>query len=398
MTKKSKKVIDTTGVRALNPRDPDTKYMGDEPLFALQPEPDLRNHALGRALNWYSKFYGRKDAKDLLIQYLELSNRKDDAKIIRKVADNELMMSWCWVARMKLRGLELTEHEETTLENEIQRLIKAVHKPEIKVSKTSVTKIAEDKEPVNRPNVQEIMKEKAREAGGELEGLFDDFVLSGAPSKFATKALDEVAKKNVLPQHISILTDVWKKKLNEFTELLEAKDKQLVEGYSYLTKTQVKNIIKFIEQVIADLNSYISVKKAAKAPRARKAVPVEKLVSKLKYLKEFKDPAMKLDLISLHPVKLHGASECYLYDSAKRKLIYLCADEYSKSFTVKGTAILGFDSGKSQVKTIRKPGEQLKEFLKLGKPSGRKFFADIKAVATSFNGRTNENMLILKAW
>jgi hypothetical protein len=107
---------------------------------------------------------------------------------------------------------------------------------------------------------------------------------------------------------------------------------------------------------------------------------------------------MKLDLVSLHPVKLHGASECYLYDSAKRKLIYLCADEYSKSFTVKGTAILGFDSGKSQVKTIRKPGEQLKEFLKLGKPSGRKFFADIKAVATSFNGRTNENMLILKAW
>lgn len=397
MTKKSKKVIDTTGVRALNPRDPDTKYMGDEPLFALQPEPDLRNHALGRALNWYSKFYGRKDAKDLLIQYLELSNRKDDAKIIRKVADNELMMSWCWVARMKLRGLELTEHEETTLENEIQRLIKAVHKPEIKVSKTSVTKIAEDKEPVNRPNVQEIMKEKAREAGGELEGLFDDFVLSGAPSKFATKALDEVAKKNVLPQHISILTDVWKKKLNEFTELLEAKDKQLVEGYSYLTKTQVKNIIKFIEQVIADLNSYISVKKAAKAPRARKAVPVEKLVSKLKYLKEFKDPAMKLDLISLHPVKLHGASEAWVYDTAKRKLHHYIADEYSKSFTVKGNTILGFDTSKSEVKTLRKPGEQIKEVMG-SKPAARKFFADIKAVATQPNGRFNESMIILKAF
>lgn len=397
MTKKSKKVIDTTGVRALNPRDPDTKYMGDEPLFALQPEPDLRNHALGRALNWYSKFYGRKDAKDLLIQYLELSNRKDDAKIIRKVADNELMMSWCWVARMKLRGLELTEHEETTLENEIQRLIKAVHKPEIKVSKTSVTKTVEDKEPVNRPNVQEIMKEKAREAGGELEGLFDDFVLSGAPSKFATKALDEVAKKNVLPQHISILTDVWKKKLNEFNELLEAKDKQLVEGYSYLTKTQVKNIIKFIEQVIADLNSYISVKKASKAPRARKAVPVEKLVSKLKYLKEFKDPAMKLDLVSLHPVKLHGASEAWVYDTAKRKLHHYIADEYSKSFTVKGNTILGFDTSKSEVKTLRKPGEQIKEVMG-SKPAARKFFADIKAVATQPNGRFNESMIILKAF
>jgi len=397
MTKKSKKVVDTTGVRALNPRDPDTKYMGDEPLFALQPDPDLRNSAIGKALNWYSKFYGRKDAKDLLIQYLELSNRKDDAKTIRKVADNELMMSWCWVARMKLRGLELTEHEETTLENEIQRLIKAVHKPEIKISKTSITKATEDKDPVNRPNVQEIMKEKAREAGGELEGLFDDFILSGAPSKFATKALDEVAKKNVLPQHISILTDVWKKKLNEFTQLLEAKDKQLVEGYSYLTKTQVKNIIKFIEQVIADLNSYISVKKAAKAPRARKAVPVEKLVSKLKFLKEFKDPSMKLDLVSIHPVKLHGASEAWVYDTAKRKLHHYIADEYSKSFTVKGNTLLGFDTSKSEIKTLRKPGEQIKEVMG-SKPAARKFFDSIKAVAVQPNGRFNENLIILKAF
>ncbi len=397
MTKKSKKVVDTSGVRALNPRDPDTKYMGDEPLFALQPDPDLRNSALGNALKWYSKFYCRKDAKDLLIQYLEMSNRKEDAKTIRKVADNEIMMSWCWVARMKLRGLELTEHEETTLENEIQRLIKAVHKPEVKLSQTSVRQSTEGKEPVNRPNVQEIMKDKAREAGGELEGIFDDFILSGAPSKFATKALDEVAKKNVLPQHISILTDVWKKKLNEFNELLEGKDKQLNEGYDYLTKTQTKNIVKFIEQVIADLNSYISVKKAAKAPRARKAVPVEKLVSKLKYLKEFKDPAMKLDLVSVHPVKLHGASEAWVYDTAKRKLHHYIADEYSKAFTVKGNTILGFDTSKSEVKTLRKPGEQIKEVMG-SKPMARKFFNDIKAVATQPNGRFNENMIILKAF
>lgn len=397
MTKKAKKVVDTTGVKALNPRDPDTKYMGDEPLFALQPEPELRNTAVGRSLNWYSKFYGRKDAKELLIQYLELSNRAADARIIKKVADNELMMSWCWVARMKLRGLKLTEHEETTLENEIQRLIKAVHKPEVKFSQTSINKSVEEKEPVNRPNVQEIMKDKAREAGGELEGVFDDFILSGAPSKFATRAVDEVAKKNVLPQHISILTDVWKKKLNEFTELLEGKDKQLNEGYGYLTKTQTKNIIKFIEQVIADLNSYISVKKASKAPRARKAVPVEKVVSKLKYLKEFKDPAMKLDLVSLHPVKLHGSSEAWVYDTAKRKLHHYIADEYSKSFTVKGNTIIGFDTSKSEIKTLRKPGEQIKEVMG-SKPAARKFFADIKAVATQPNGRFNENMIILKAF
>jgi hypothetical protein len=36
--------------------------------------------------------------------------------------------------------------------------------------------------------------------------------------------------------------------------------------------------------------------------------------------------------------------------------------------------------------------------MKLGKPAGRKFFDEIKAVGASPNGRTNENMIILKAW
>ena len=108
--------------------------------------------------------------------------------------------------------------------------------------------------------------------------MFDEYITSGAGAKHTLRPIDEVAKKNVMPQHISLLTDVWKKKLNEFEEVLKGTDVQLVQGYQHLTKTQIKNIVKFIEQVLNDLNSYISVKKAAKAPRQRKAVPVEKIV------------------------------------------------------------------------------------------------------------------------
>ena len=126
-------------------------------------------------------------------------------------------------------------------------------------------------------------------------------------------------------------------------------------------------------------------------------MPVEKVVSKLKYLKEFKDPAMKLDLVSLHPVKLHGASEAWVYDTAKRKLHHYIADEYSKSFTVKGNTILGFDNIKSEIKTLRKPSEQIKEVMG-SKPAARKFFAEIKAVSVQPNGRFNEHMIILKAF
>lgn len=379
---------DHSQVKALNPRDADVQHYGDEPLFVLQPDEDKRRVALMRSFTWYHRFYGKKDAKELLSQYLELNNRPADAKILRKVHENEFLLTLCWLARMQLRGLSLTEHEELTLNNEIARLLKIVHKPEEVKVETEVSA---------RPNIQDILKEKARDAAGELEGLFDEFITSGAPTKHSLKPMDEVAKKNVMPQHISLLTEVWKKKQNEFEELLKGVDKQLVEGYTYLNKTQIKNVLKFIEQVLNDLNSYISVKKAAKAPRARKAVPVEKQVAKLKYLKTFKDTATKLDLISIHPTKLHGASEAWVYDTAKRKLHHYIADDYSKAFTVKGNTLLGFDTSKSEIKTLRKPAEQLKEIMG-SKPAARKYFNDIKAVATTPNGRFNEGMIILKAF
>ena len=392
--KPAKKIIkasDYSQVKTLNPRDPDIEYLGPEPMFAVQPDPDRRRVALMRSFTWYGRFYGKKDAKEFLSQYLDLRERPQEAKIMRKIDEKECINTLAWLARMELRGLELSETESNTLQNEIKRLLETVNKPE--VIEATVTGA-----PVTaRPNIQDILKDKAREAGGELEGLFDEYITSGASTKHTLRPMDEVAKKNVMPQHISLLTDVWKKKLNEIEEVLKGTDAQLVQGYSHLTKTQLKNVVKFIELVISDLNSYISVKKAAKAPRARKAVPVEKQVAKLKYLKTFKDTASKLDLVSISPIKLHGASEAWVYDTAKRKLHHYIADDYSKTFTVKGSTLLGFDTAQSEVKTLRKPSEQIKEVMG-SKPAARKYFKDIKAVSTTPNGRFNDAMIILKAF
>ena len=390
--KPARKVIkasDYSQVKTLNPRDPDTEYLGPEPMFAVQPDEDRRRVALMRSFTWYGRFYGKKDAKEFLAQYLDLRERPQEAKIMRKIDEKECINTLAWLARMELRGLELSETESDTLQNEIKRLLETINKPQ--VVEATVPEVS------NRPNIQEILKDKAREAAGELEGLFDEYITSGAGAKHTLRPMDEVAKKNVMPQHISLLTDVWKKKLNEIEEVLKGTDSQLVQGYQHLTKTQLKNIVKFIELVISDLNSYISVKKAAKAPRARKAVPVEKQVAKLKYLKVFKDTANKLDLLSISPIKLHGASEAWVYDTAKRKLHHYIADDYSKTFTVKGSTLLGFDSAQSEVKTLRKPAEQIKEVMG-SKPAARKYFKDIKAVSTTPNGRFNDAMIILKAF
>jgi len=78
-------------------------------------------------------------------------------------------------------------------------------------------------------------------------------------------------------------------------------------------------------------------------------------------------------------------------------LHHYVADEYSKVLLVKGNALIGFDKKQSELKTLRRPAEQIKGVTG-SKPAARKFFKEIKAVAASPNGRFNINMIILKAF
>lgn len=366
--------------------DQHTAY-GHEPKFLSQPEPERLNWELGKALNWYNAICAKKNAKPFILEYLTHNGKKVEAKLIKSVPDTKFDTSVSYLARLTMRGYVPTQFHQECINKEIDRLIGlATPQPEEEVKEVS-----------NRPNVQEIMRERATEAAGEFEGWLDDFISKGAKSTFTVKVVDELTKRSVLQQHVNPIIDAWTKYKTEFNEVIKGKDEQLVEAYSRFTNTQLKNIVKFIDQIIGDLNSYISLKKTARKPRAKKAVPVEKQVAKLKYMKSFKNAEAKLDLVSLHPTKLHGASEAWVYDTQRRKLHHYVADDLIRVFTVKGNALLGFCAIQSEIKTLRKPAEQLKEIMG-SKPVARKFFKDIKSVSVKPTGRFNENLIILKAF
>lgn len=376
-----RKNVSNFEIKTLRPKDPDLKYFGEEPDFVKDPQGNIT-----KAFTWYHRFYSKKDGKEFMYNYLASAGKVNESKTIMRVPDSDFILTFCWLARMMLRGLVLQPDQQQRFDDEVSRLVSLVKKE---------TLVEVEKAP--KVNIQEIMKEKAYEAAGELEGLFDQFILAGSKPNHGLRPIDEVAKKNVLPQHVPIIKEAWTRKLQEFTDVLESKDSDVVQGYSNFSKPQIKNIVKFIEQVLSDLDSYISVKKVSKTPRARKPVPVEKLVSKLKYMKTFTDEQSKLELVSISPTKLHGASEAWVYDTAKRKLHHYVADEYSKTFTVKSNTLMGFSTKDSEVKTLRKPKEQLKEIMG-SKPAARKYFKDIKSVPVTPNGRFNESMIILKAF
>ena len=376
-------MIATKTIKLLNPRSADTNAMGMEPTWRVQPT-EGRISAFSHAFSWYNYFYGKKDARDMIVNYLETHDRKADVRTLKRIPDSSIRLTTGWLCRMTMVGLELTEHEQIKLDNLLKEIL------ESKQNEVEEEAVVEDAVP--RITIQDRLREKVSECAGELDGMFDEFIASGAKMSADWKPIATIRGMNVAPQMISFIADIWKRRQSEFEEVAKGKDAQLVEAYSYLNKIQMRNVLKFCETVINDCGAYVQIKKVERKPRKTKPVDPAKLTAKFKYLKEFAE----LKLKSVPVTGLVGATEAWLYDTKKRKLIHVTADSHIGSLTVKSSSIIGFDAATSVQKTLRKPAEQIKALLAVGAPQARKVFKDIKATDTKFNGRGNENLILLK--
>ena len=370
--------------RALNPRTADVKYTGIEPEWRTQPTIEDRISRLGQAFYWYGYHYGKKEVKEFMIDWLTRNQRQREAREFARVPDAVLTNVYGWLARMNVMGLDLLESEQLQLDNNIRTLLDA-HRA-IK----EVVRSAEDA--VVRPNIQDRLREKMMEAAGELEAMYDDMILAGGKMSADFRPMAVIRGMNVAPQMVGEIAATWRQRLAELEEVLVGKDAQLAEGYGQFGKLQIRNMVKFAEQVVADCGSYVQIKKTERAPRKKKPVSAEKLTQRFRYLKEFAE----LKLTSEPVTKLVNCQEAWMYDTKKRKLIYAVADTHVGTMTVKGTSLVGFDTTNSVQKTLRKPAEQIRGLLTGGVAQHRKFFKDIRATEVKYNGRGNENLVLLK--
>ena len=371
-------------VKPLNPRSPDTKYTGLEPTWRVQPTDD-RTSQLSAAFSWYNYFYGKKDAREMLVAYLEHNGRKADVRALKGVPDSAVRLTTAWLCRMSMVGLELTDTETVRLEGYIQEILTA-REPEVVVVEAAPV--------AAKPNIQDRLREKVSECAGELDGMFDEFVVNGAKMSADYKPIMVIRGLNVAPQMISDIANLWKHKLAEFETVIEGKDAQAVEGYSNFSKIQMRNIVKFCEAVINDCGAYVQIKKVERKPRKVKSVPPEKRAAKFKVMLEFAE----LKLKGLPAASLVDKAEAWLYDTKKRKLIHLVADSHTQAFTVKSNSIIGFSTIETMQKTVRKPADVVKAVQAAGKPAARKIYKDLTTTETPFNGRGTENLVVLKAW
>ena len=378
-------MIATKPVKPLNPRSADTNAMGMEPTWKTQPI-EGRISAFSHAFSWYNYFYGKKDAREMIVNYLETHGRKEDVRTLKRIPDSSIRLTTGWLCRMSMVGLDLNEHEQIKLDNLLREILDS------KQDDIAEEVVVEDTVP--KITIQDRLREKVSECAGEIDGLFDEFISSGAKLNADYKPVVLMRSMNIAPQMVNDIKQIWSRKMTEFEQAVAGTTPDLVQGYGFLSKVQLRNCVKFCELVISDCGAYQQIKKVERKPRAVKAVPPEKRAAKFKCIVEFAE----LKLKGLPAASLVDKAEAWLYDTKKRKLIHLVADSHTQAFTVKSNSIIGFSTVDSQQKTLRKPADVLRAMGAAGKPAARKIYKDLTTTETPFNGRGTENLIILKSW
>ena len=237
--------------------------------------------------------------------------------------------------------------------------------------------------------IQDRIREKAHECIGELEGQFDDYVLSGFKTDVSPFAVMHTL--NIKGVHVGRIVDFAKSRRSEFDEVLNTDDKELKEAYSNFTKPQLKKIIGWCDQVILDAQKVMGEAQQNRKPRKRKQKSAEELVAKIKVLAKYDD----LKLVGVPTKDIIGALQIWVYNVKQRKLGCYHADD-AGGFSVKGTTITNFSESKSIQKRLRKPEVTLPEVLKGGKVALRNLLDGVKAVEAPLTGRLNSDTILVR--
>ena len=346
------------------------------------------------AMEYYRLEFSSKDLKPKVVEWMKGQGwHPDSVAEFKKTKDNRCSGTMGGLAACLLCGMPevhagFNEGRDSAkwLEEAINRVI-AEGKED-----TEEEEVTEKKETAIVVSIQDRVREAAYKMTEEIEDAVESFSLDPEafdPKQF--KVLNLLKGKQAKAAHARIIKDVYKRQYDEYIELQEGKCEQLKEGYSHLSKAQIKKIVSFYNDILSACDMLMQEAKVNKKPRARKAVPAEKVVGKLKFMKT----EQTLKLVSINPTDIIGAKELWVYNTKTRKLGKYVAGEFNE-LGVKGTTITGYDEIKSVQKTLRKPDEQLKSFKDSGKVALRKFLEDIKAVDIKLNGRINEETILLK--
>lgn len=354
------------------------------------PEPIWKNEVsstkteLGEALTWYSSERNTKDARKYFIEYLK-SKLTPSQKIAAGMLGDSYFSTAGFTARMLSRGCVLPETSKHWLDNQISEFLEKINNI---VKEKNLDDSVTTAVPKNVISIQERVQDKVDYFIMELEGKFDEIWHRSSKEDFIpyTWMIDNEIK----PMHASKIAEYFKQRCSDWIAVIESKDEYVKESYPRSKKEMIE-AAKFFGLIASDAEKLASNKNAAKKPRKKKTIPMEKRVAKLNYKKDDIDNK----LVSINPVKIMGSQQLWIYNVKTRKLgVYVAID--AAGLSVKGSAIDNYKYSESITKTLRKPNEVLKKVLEGGKIVLRKVMSDVNSKPSELNGRINKDTILLR--
>lgn len=331
--------------------------------------------SLMKALGYYNLNMDNSERAKVVLNYLKKTNKKY-YDVLSKAPDYEFLSLGSLITILN-KGEYLADKDKQGIQDKLDSLYECYSYDQPVVD--------------DRPKAQVISIEKrvidaARTASEDIDYAIDNFI-KNKTWDFNTKA--HLLSNNVSGMVAKKIGDYYKLNVDEIDEALEGKDEQLVEGYSFLTRTELKKFRAAIQSVVDDCAQHqVTVKK----PRVVKAKPPAVIVKKLKYM--FKHDL--LNLKSINPADIVGAKELWCYNIKYRKLVAYVADD-SDSLSVKGTTIINYSIAKSWSWTLRNPEKFFKD-TQIGKRALNSAAKALTTKPTVPNGRINEETILLGAF
>jgi hypothetical protein len=362
------------------------KAIGRIKADANEPTPKSvdSQHDLTQLLNWYSYNKNSDDAKSYFLTYLKSNDMDVFEKLKSRTANISVTTSVGWLCRIYTLNENLLDTKYLkNIAAETARLLRVVSDSEVEKASS---------EPKSRPSVQENMQNQLRELLGELDAEVDNFLSSKCKSSFSL--YDWMSAKKLKHVHAKSIGEYFQDNiLSELRETQSGTCEQLSEGYSFLSKKEMKQFIAFIESFVDDAQKWQGVAKQIsqtnRTPRTRKTKPPLKQVERLQYLKEHGN------LKSVPPTQIVGATQLWIYNVKYKTLgVYVCNNAHG--FMVKGCTILNFDTNESISKTLRKPEEILPGVMDAGKVALRKILPSLRTREKKLTGRINKDTILLR--
>lgn len=396
-----------------NVHSPDAKYTGEEPNFYGWEQWPLEKFysERSRALRFYGYYLSEKDLKPIVLAWMKKEGySKERISVIKEASPNVIPSTVGKLIRCMDRGMPVMHpkaqeyyntlpfHETPPIaksdydlvKSEIIAVVQLINRLDAEaVSETNLTIVAPKVKPISPID---RIRESVRK---DIIVVLDELVDQWGNTSLAN--ITTVNMANLLRDHkvpaigCKQIIDWLEQHRVEYNDAFEKTCEQAVEGYNYLSKVDLRKIVKCFDTMLYDVRIHSKVKMSARKPRVKKTKDATKQVLRIKYQHNSAD----YNIDSIAPMRIPGSQRLYVFNTKYRQIAVYNA-KGSAGFEVKGSSLHGWDPGTSFSMTLRKPTETLLSILSATPKKLDGILDGIKSVKKKASGRFNDQCVLLK--